>query len=93
VDFSGDGSASSPEAWANLAADWCPRAGVVVAVLDTGVAYANRGPSAITPASFFPDTFVKGMTFVDRSPYQTTATATARSSRRRSPRRPTTITD
>ena len=67
--FSGTFGVNAPEAWANLAADGAPGgAGVVVAVLDTGVAYANRGPFRRSP-DFFPDTFVKGYDFVDRSPY------------------------
>ncbi len=57
------------EAWANLAADGAPGGrGVIVAVLDTGVAYANRGGFRRSP-DFYPDTFVKGYDFVDHSPY------------------------
>src|SRR5262245_4511786 len=41
--FSGPFSVNAPEAWANVAADGAPGGkGVVVAVLDTGVAYENR---------------------------------------------------
>jgi serine protease len=67
--FNGPFGVNAPEAWANLNADGAPGgAGVIVAVLDTGVAYANRGPFRRSP-DFFPDTFVKGYDFVDRSPY------------------------
>jgi serine protease len=42
--FIGPDSINAPEAWANLATDGAPGgSGVVIAVLDTGVAYANRG--------------------------------------------------
>ena len=43
---------NAPQAWANLIADRRPGAkGVVVAVLDTGVAFGNRGPSRRPPTS------------------------------------------
>ena len=43
--FVGTFGVNAPEAWANVAADGAPGGkGVIVAVLDTGVAYANRGP-------------------------------------------------
>ncbi len=42
--FTGEFGVNAPEAWYNVAADGAPGGkGVVVAVLDTGVAYANRG--------------------------------------------------
>src|SRR4029077_20842780 len=42
--FAGAFGVHAPEAWANVAADGAPGGrGVVVAVLDTGVAYANHG--------------------------------------------------
>jgi serine protease len=42
--FMGEFGVNAPEAWANVAADGAPGGrGVIVAVLDTGVAYANRG--------------------------------------------------
>jgi serine protease len=42
--FAGPFSVNAPEAWENVANDGAPGGrGVVVAVLDTGVAYANRG--------------------------------------------------
>jgi len=67
--FIGPFSVNAPEAWSNLAADGAPGgAGVIVAVLDTGVAYANRAGFRRSPG-FYPDTFVKGYDFVDRSPY------------------------
>ena len=45
----------APQAWENVAADGTPAgAGVVVAVLDTGVAYANRGPSGARRTSAAP---------------------------------------
>ena len=42
--------------------------GVIVAVLDTGVAYANRGPFRRSP-DFSRYTFVKGYDFVAKDPY------------------------
>jgi serine protease len=67
--FSGTFGVDAPEAWANVAADGAPGgAGVTVAVLDTGVAYANRGGFRRSP-DFYPDTFVKGYDFVAHSPY------------------------
>jgi serine protease len=54
----------APEAWANLTADGAPGGkGVTVAVLDTGVAYANRRPYRRSP-DFLPDQFVQGYNFV-----------------------------
>jgi serine protease len=59
----------APEAWANLIADGRPGGtGVTVAVLDTGVAYANRGPFRRSP-DFGRFQFVKGYDFVDHNPY------------------------
>ena len=67
----------APEAWANVAADGAPGGkGVIVAVLDTGVAYANRGPFRRSP-DFARYEFVKGYDFVATTPTPTTATATA----------------
>jgi serine protease len=67
--FSGQFSVNAPEAWANVAADGAPGAqGVTVAVLDTGVAYANRGPFRRSP-DFSPHTFVRGYDFVAHDPY------------------------
>jgi serine protease len=67
--FDGTFGVNAPEAWANVAADGRPGGeGVVVAVLDTGVAYANRGPFRRSP-DFSRYTFVKGYDFVAKDPY------------------------
>jgi len=67
--FVGPFGVNAPEAWANLIADGRPGGtGVIVAVLDTGVAYANRGRFRRSP-DFSPYTFVKGYDFVNRNPY------------------------
>ncbi len=67
--FVGEFGVGAPEAWANVAADGAPGGkGVTVAVLDTGVAYANRGPFRRSP-DFSPYTFVKGYDFVAKNPY------------------------
>jgi serine protease len=61
----------APEAWANLARDGAPGGagrGIVVAVLDTGIAYANRGRFRRSP-DFMADQFVAGYDFVAHSPY------------------------
>jgi serine protease len=62
--FVGPFGVNAPEAWANVAADGAPGGkGVVVAVLDTGVAYANRGPFLRSP-DFSRHTFVQGYDFI-----------------------------
>lgn len=67
--FVGQFGVHAPEAWANLAADGAPGgSGVTVAVLDTGVAYANRGPFRRSP-DFSRYTFVRGYDFVAHDPY------------------------
>jgi serine protease len=67
--FVGEFGVNAPEAWANVAADGAPGGrGVIVAVLDTGVAYANRGPFRRSP-DFSRYEFVKGYDFVARNPY------------------------
>jgi serine protease len=67
--FVGPFSVNAPEAWANLAADGAPGGrGVIVAVLDTGVAYANHGRFRRSP-DFSRYEFVKGYDFVSNSPY------------------------
>jgi serine protease len=67
--FFGPFSVNAPEAWANVAADGAPGGkGVRVAVLDTGVAYANRGPFRRSP-DFTRHEFLAGYDFVRRSPY------------------------
>jgi serine protease len=65
--FVGAFGVDAPEAWANLAADGAPGgAGVTVAVLDTGVAYANRGPFRRSP-DFGRHQFVQGYDFVAKN--------------------------
>jgi serine protease len=67
--FVGEFGVNAPEAWANVAADGVPGGGgVIVAVLDTGVAYANRGRYRRSP-DFSKYAFVKGYDFIDRSPF------------------------
>lgn len=62
--FVGPFSVNAPEAWANLAADGVSDGqAVVVAVLDTGVAYANRGPFRRSP-DFSRFQFVSGYDFI-----------------------------
>ena len=67
--FVGPFSVNAPTAWANVAADGAPGGqGVTVAVLDTGVAYANRGPFRRSP-DFSRYTFVQGYDFVAKNRY------------------------
>ncbi len=67
--FVGQFGVNAPEAWANVAADGAPGGrGVTVAVLDTGVAYANRGRFRRSP-DFSRFQFVQGYDFVDKDPY------------------------
>ncbi|MCW3018220.1 MAG: family serine peptidase [Solirubrobacterales bacterium] len=67
--FVGPFSVNAPEAWANVAADGgAGGRGVTVAVLDTGVAYANRGPFRRSP-DFSRYTFVQGYDFVAKDRY------------------------
>jgi serine protease len=48
--FDGPFGVNAPEAWSNVAADAAPGGkGVIIAVLDTGVAYADRGPFRRSP--------------------------------------------
>jgi serine protease len=62
--FVGEFGVQAPAAWSNLIADHAPGGrGVVVAVLDTGVAYANRGGFRISP-DFYPYQFVGGYDFI-----------------------------
>jgi serine protease len=67
--FVGPFGVDAPEAWGNLAADGAPGGrGVIVAVLDTGVAYARRGPFRRSPdLSRFQ--FVRGYDFVSRDSF------------------------
>jgi serine protease len=67
--FSGTFGINAPQAWANVAADGAPGGSkVVVALLDTGVAYSNRGKYRRSP-DFNKYTFVQGYDFIDRTPY------------------------
>jgi serine protease len=62
--FVGPFGVGAPEAWANLIADGAPGgSGVTVAVLDTGVAYEDRGKFLRSP-DFEASQFVKGYDFV-----------------------------
>jgi serine protease len=67
--FNGIYGINAPQAWANVIADGAPGgAKVIVAVLDTGVAYANRGKYRRSP-DFNKYSFVQGYDFIDRTPY------------------------
>lgn len=67
--FDGPFGVGAPEAWANLIADGAPGGrGVVVAVLDTGVAYQNHGRFLRSP-DFEATQFVKGYDFIADNPY------------------------
>ncbi len=69
--FTGAFGVQAPQAWTNVAADGAPGGkGVVVAVLDTGVAYLNRGPFRRSP-DFSRWGFVQGYDFVNHTPYAT----------------------
>ncbi len=62
--FDGEFGVEAPGAWQNLIADHAPGGrGVVVAVLDTGVAYASRGRFRMSP-DFYRYQFVAGWDFV-----------------------------
>src|SRR4051794_5749304 len=64
--FAGPFGVNAPDAWANVAAAGHPGGkGVVVAVLDTGVAYANHGRRRRSP-DLHPWSFVKGYDFISR---------------------------
>ncbi len=65
--FAGTFGVNAPEAWANVAADHASGGkGVIVAVLDTGVAFANRGPFRRSP-DFSRYGFVQGYDFVSHN--------------------------
>jgi serine protease len=65
--FVGQFGIEAPEAWANVDADGAPGGrGVTVAVLDTGVAYADRGPFRRSP-DFGRYQFVQGHDFVAKN--------------------------
>jgi serine protease len=67
--FSGLFGIDAPQAWANVAADGAPGgAKVIVAVLDTGVAYANRGRYRRSP-DFSKYSFVQGYDFIAHTPF------------------------
>jgi serine protease len=67
--FAGPFGVRAPEAWANVARGGAPAGSrVTVAVLDTGVAYANRGRYRRSP-DFSRYTFVQGHDFIARTPY------------------------
>jgi serine protease len=67
--FAGEFGVGAPEAWANVAADGAPGgSGVTVAVLDTGIAYADRGRFRRSP-DFNRHAFVQGWDFVARNPF------------------------
>jgi serine protease len=60
---------NAPDAWQHLIDAGAPGGrGVVVAVLDTGVAYADRGPFRRSP-DFASTRFVQGHDFVGRDPF------------------------
>jgi serine protease len=65
--FAGLFGVDAPEAWFNSATEGAPGGrGVVVAVLDTGIAYANHGPFHRSP-DFHASTFVRGYDFIARN--------------------------
>jgi serine protease len=67
--FAGPFGIRAPEAWSNVASHGAPGGkGVTVAVLDTGVAYANRGPFRRSP-DFSRYGFVRGYDFIAKDPY------------------------
>ncbi len=67
--FDGEYGVEALGAWQNLIADHAPGGqGVVVAVLDTGVAYADRGRFRMSP-DFYRYQFVAGWDFVAHNRY------------------------
>jgi serine protease len=67
--FVGPFGVGAQQAWDNAAAAGHPGGrGTIVAVLDTGVAYANRGRFRRSP-DLSSSTFVRGYDFVDHDPY------------------------
>lgn len=67
--FVGPFGIKAPQAWSNAAEEGAPGGkGVVVAVLDTGVAYATRGPFRRSP-DFSRYGFVPGYDFIARNKY------------------------
>lgn len=67
--FVGEFGVEAPQAWRNLIQDRAAGGhGVIVAVLDTGVAYANRGRFRRSP-DFYPYQFVAGYDFIAHDRY------------------------
>ena len=67
--FTGPFSVNAPAAWEHLIAAGRPGGkGVKIAVLDTGVAYTNRGRAKRSP-DLTTSRFIRGYDFVDRDPY------------------------
>ena len=67
--FAGEYGVHAPQAWLNaINANVAGARGVVVAVLDTGIAYGNRPPYRRSP-DFAASQFVRGWDFVDDDPY------------------------
>lgn len=67
--FFGPAGVGAVEAWELAAAAGAPGGrGVVVAVIDSGVAYSSRGRFRRAP-DLYPDRFVRGYDFVDGDPY------------------------
>jgi serine protease len=67
--FDGPFGVQAPQAWANVASEGAPGGkGVIVAVLDTGVAYENRGKFRRSP-DFSRYGFVRGYDFIAHTPY------------------------
>jgi serine protease len=68
-DFAGPYGVGAPQAWRNVANAGHPGGtGVTIAVLDTGVAYADRGRFRRSP-DFAASQFVQGYDFVSNTPY------------------------
>jgi serine protease len=67
--FAGPHGVNAPQAWQHLIDAGAPGGrGVTVAVLDTGVAYSDRGPFRRSP-DLDRTRFTRGYDFVDRDPY------------------------
>jgi serine protease len=67
--FVGEFGIQAPQAWSNLIADHAPGGhGVIVAILDTGVAYSNRGHFRRSP-DFYRYQFVAGHDFIGHDRY------------------------
>lgn len=67
--FTGPFGVDAPDAWQNMIAAHAPGGrGVIIAVLDTGVAYANHGKFRRSP-DLKATSFVRGYDFVDHDPY------------------------